>query len=124
MASRRAKQVLVCGWAVLAAAGAGATLVLNGSTDDAPGRYGWYEHTPRGESSATPAPVEDDRCATPGPDQWWDPSPPEAPRVCYHAVLRSAEPAPGPLREPLEGAVPQPYGDYLRDTGATPVPAG
>ncbi|MGY1456214.1 hypothetical protein [Streptomyces sp. SS8] len=121
MASRRAKRVLVCGWAVLAAAGAGATLVLNDSTDDAPGRYGWYESTPRGEP---PAPAGDDRCATPGPDQWWDPSPPEALRMCSQAVPRSAEPGPGPLREPLEGPVPQPYGDYLRDTGATPDPAG
>ncbi|MBN3932301.1 hypothetical protein IQ279_22195 [Streptomyces verrucosisporus] len=121
MASRRAKQVLVTGWAVLAAAGAGATLVLNDSTDDAPGRYGWYESTPQGEP---PAPVEDDRCAAPGPDQWRYPSLPAALRVCHHAVLRSAEPGPGPRREPLEGSVPQPYGDYLRDTGAILDPAG
>ncbi|MCI0385647.1 hypothetical protein [Streptomyces sp. CNQ085] len=46
MASRRAKQVLVRGWAALAVAGAGATLALDDSTDGAPGRYGWYETTP------------------------------------------------------------------------------
>ncbi|SFK17878.1 hypothetical protein [Streptomyces pini] len=124
MASRRAKQVLAAGWAVLAVTGAGATLVLNDSAGDASERYGWYEHAPEGEPPAPPASVGDGRCATPGPGEGREPSPPEAFRVCFHAVLRSAEPGPGPFREPLEGSAPQPYGEYLQTAGATPDPAG
>jgi hypothetical protein len=129
VASRGTKLALGAGWAVLAAAGGVATLVLNDGVEGSSQRYRWEEHSPEAPVREPPTPAgEGSSCGSSGPSGPSGPAEPlEDGRIEFRVCTRPVpEPSSGiPSRwAPLEGSSPRPYADHLRSRGIAPGRAG